>query len=105
DLLERLGETGQAAGFVEHELTDELLEPADALERLRLAEQLLGRVRRADADGRVELREVLRLHPRREAPVVLEDPGVETSCGPAVADVLDVAIAVGEHEPARGVRA
>jgi len=32
DLLERLGQPGQAVGFVEHELADELLQPANAFQ-------------------------------------------------------------------------
>ena len=105
DLLERLGQPGQAVGFVEHELADELLQSANAFQRLGLAEQLLGGVGGADADGGVQLREVLRLHLGGEPPVVvLEHAGVEAAGGPAVADVLDVEVAVAEHEPARGVR-
>ena len=38
DLLERLGQPGEAVGFVEHELADELLQSADALEGFGLAE-------------------------------------------------------------------
>ena len=38
DLLERLGKPGQAVGFVEHELADELLQSANAFQRLGLAE-------------------------------------------------------------------
>ena len=32
DLLERLGQPGQAVGFVEHELADELFQPANAFQ-------------------------------------------------------------------------
>ncbi len=103
DLLERLGQPGQAVGFVEHELADELLESANAFQRLGLAEQLLGGVGGADADGGVQLREVLRLDLGGEPPVFLEHAGVEAAGRPAVADVLDVEVAVAEHEAARGV--
>ena len=34
---------------------------------------------------------------------LLEDARVEAACGPAVADVLDVEVAVAEHESARRV--
>ncbi len=103
DLLERLGQPGQAVGFVEHELADELLQSANAFQRLGLAEQLLGGVGGADADGGVQLGEVLRLDLGGEPPVFLEDAGVEAAGGPAVADVLDVEVAVAEHEAARRV--
>ena len=104
DLLERLGQPGQAVRFVEHELADELFQPADALEGFRLAEQLLGGVGGADADRGVQLGQILRLHLGGEPPAaLLEHAGVESPCGPTVADVLDVEVAVTEHEPARRV--
>ena len=105
DLLERLGQPGQAAWLVEHELADELFQSTNAFQRLGLAEQLLGGIGGADADGRVQLGEVLRLDLGGEPPVVvLEDARVEATGRPPVADVLDVAVAVGQDEPARGVR-
>jgi hypothetical protein len=36
DLFERLAQPGQAVGFVEHELADELLKPANAFQRFSL---------------------------------------------------------------------
>jgi hypothetical protein len=38
DLFERLGQSGEAVGFVEHELADELLKPSNAFQRLGFAE-------------------------------------------------------------------
>jgi hypothetical protein len=60
----------------------------------------LGGVGGADADGGVELREVLGFDLCGEPPIFLEDACVEAAGGPAVADVLDVEVAVAEDEPA-----
>ena len=104
--LSASGSRVRLPGLVEHELADELFQSTNAFQRLGLAEQLLGGIGGADADRGVELSEVLRLHLGGESPVVLlEDACVEAARGPAVADVLDVAVAVGQDEPARRVRA
>ena len=106
DLLERLRQPGQAARLVEHELADELFQSTNAFQRFGFAEQLLSGVGGANADGGVQLSQVLRFDLGREPPlVVFEHPGVESPCRPAVADVLDVAVTVGQHEPAGRVRA
>lgn len=88
---------GQAVRFVEHEVPDELLQTAHAFQRFRLAEQLLGGVGGADADGRIELGQILGLDLGGEPPVVFEHTRVETSRRPTVTDILDIQVAVAEH--------